>query len=187
MKKVIVIGVIILMIGYLIPFSLVWFNKDSKINQQIDYLIVLGAKVNGFEPSATLSYRLDKAVEFHNENPDIMIVVTGGQGPDELYTEAQVMQNYLIEAGVNKTKIVVEDKSTTTFENLSNAKELMGEGNVVGVVTNDFHIFRSSIICKRVFEQKCEMLSAKNYAGFAGVYSLLREPFALYKTVFFDR
>jgi len=187
MKKLIIIVFVVLVLAYAIPFALVMYHKNSKITEEVDYLIVLGAKVNGDRPSAMLRYRLDEAIKYYDEHPTTTIVVTGGQGPDEDYPEAHVMKNYLLEFNVPENKIIVEDKSTSTFENLLNTREIIGDDNSIGVVTNNFHIYRSSMICYRVFEKKCEMQSARNYDGTPGVYSLLREPFALYKSYFVDR
>ncbi|MDF9867592.1 uncharacterized SAM-binding protein YcdF (DUF218 family) [Bacilli bacterium PM5-3] len=188
MKKIVAIAVIVIIILlYLVPFSLIMYHKDSKIEQPVDYLIVLGAKVNDKGPSLMLSYRLDEAIKYYEENNDVMIVVSGGQGEDEEYPEAVVMKNYLYDKGIPTNKIIVEDKSTSTFENLENSKALIDDEKSIGVVTNDFHIYRSSMICYRVFDKKCEMQSAKNFDGLPGIYSLLREPFALYKSYFLDR
>ena len=189
-KKVVLVIIIILLLAYLIPLGLVLLNKDSKIQNDVDYLIVLGAKVNGEYPSAMLQYRLESTYDYYLKHSEITVVVTGGQGNDEEYPEAYVMKNTLVEMGVPANKIIQEEKSTNTFENLDNTKKMINNGvkdYQVGVVTNDFHIYRSNMICKRVFEQNCQMLSARSYDGIQGTISILREPFALYKSFIFDR
>ena len=94
--------------------------------------------------------RLDKAIEYYKLNEDANIIVSGGQGEDELISEAEAMYRYLIENGVEKEKIIKEDKATTTLENIIYSKEILKnlnhEGEKVLIVTNEFHITRAMII-----------------------------------------
>ncbi|MCU9810564.1 YdcF family protein [Paraclostridium sp. AKS81] len=87
-------------------------------------MIVLGASVKNTTPSLTLRGRLDKAIQYLDESKDdCYIVVSGGKGSDEKLSEAKAMENYLVEHGVNKDKIILEDKSTNTYENFKYSKE----------------------------------------------------------------
>lgn len=187
-KRIIILIGVFLLLLYFVPLALVISNQNSTIKGNIDYLIVLGAKVNGKYPSAALQYRLDEAITLYNENPKLHIIVTGGQGIDEEFTEASVMKEYLIKNGVAQNKIIIEDKSTTTFENIYNTKMIIGSGDVkVGVVTNAFHIYRVKMICKRVFNFECQMQASRNPKSIQGLFSILREPLALYKSFFLDK
>ncbi|MDQ7992287.1 MAG: YdcF family protein [Propionicimonas sp.] len=111
-------------------------------------VVVLGAAVHGAEPSPTLMRRLDVAVDYHEENPAALIVVTGGQGPQEDLPEAEAALAYLVDAGVPDEAIVVEDRSTSTAENFAFAKTLLDErlkpGYRIVFVTNDYHVWRAS-------------------------------------------
>jgi uncharacterized SAM-binding protein YcdF (DUF218 family) len=192
MKKIIKIVVSFIVIGvilYLIPLFLIMKNSESEIENEIDYLIVLGARVFYDRPSATLRYRLDGAIEYYNDNPDVKIVVTGGQGlaADEIYPEAYVMKWYLVNAGIPAEQILVEDQSTSTFENLLFAQELIETNSRIGIVTTDFHIYRSALLCRRIFEQECEMKSVQNFQGDRGRQVFFREPLAFYKSLLIDR
>ena len=100
-------------------------------------MIILGAKVNEDGISKTLKRRLDKAIEYYNTNKNINIIVSGGQGSDEVVTEALAMKNYLVKNGVSKDKIIMEDKATTTLENIIFSKK---------IITSDYHLFRGQII-----------------------------------------
>ena len=191
-KKIIKIFFSVIIIGfllYVIPLGLIVSNNSSKIEQNIDYLIVLGARVFYDRPSATLRFRLNGAVEYFNENPEVQIVVTGGQGlaPDEIYPESHVMKRYLINAGIPSEQILVEDKSTSTFENLIFASKLISDNSRIGIVTTDFHIYRSAMLCRRIFNQECQMKSVQNYQGQRGTITFFREPLALYKSLVLDR
>lgn len=125
----------------------------------LDYVIVLGAQVRESGPSRVLRYRLDKAIEYLEANPDATCIVSGGQGANEPFPESQGMAEYLEEHGIDGKRIVQEDKSTTTEENIRNSVKLINEtahdsGNgsstgtnvknvSVGLVTNNFHMFRA--------------------------------------------
>ena len=86
-------------------------GQDSVMTQDEtpEFVVVLGAQVQGDEPSLTLKKRLDKTLEFMQEHPDRTVIVSGGQGPDEAHTEASVMARYLIEHGADASLIVTSD------------------------------------------------------------------------------
>lgn len=89
----------------------------------MDYIIVLGAQVKESGPSVVLRYRLDRAVSYLKENDNTLVIVSGGKGINEPATEASVMKEYLINEGINEERIIIEDKSNTTKENLINSKK----------------------------------------------------------------
>ena len=96
-------------------------GEKPKANGKYKYVIVLGAKVKrGAIPSKALAFRLNAALDYAKQYPDIQIIVSGGQGPDEDATEASVMKQYLIDRGFPESQIIVEDQSTSTYENLLN-------------------------------------------------------------------
>lgn len=127
---------------------IVWGNQTAG---KADYVIVLGAKVNGTYPSLSLKARLDTAVEYLNNYPDSKVIVSGGQGPDEGISEAECMYNYLVDKGINPERIIMEDKSTNTKENLEFSKVFLDpDKDFVVLITNDFHVFRSVKIAEKM-------------------------------------
>ena len=139
--------------------SLYFYGKTDNITYDEDAIIVLGAGLRGSRPSSTLKGRLDAAYDYHTENPDALIVVSGGKGHDEDITEALAMETYLIELGVPKEKIVKEEKSTSTYENFMFSKEildgLLGDNYKIAYISNDYHVFRAGHIAKKAgFENK---------------------------------
>ena len=130
------------------------YGNMNNADYNEDVVIVLGAAVRGDQVSIPLARRLDAAVEYHNRNPDAMIIVCGGQGPGDIMTEALAMERYLVERGVPIDRIIQEDMSTSTYENLSFAQEILDEhfpdGFQAVVITNDFHIFRAVSIASRL-------------------------------------
>lgn len=125
-------------------------TSDVKSIENVNTMIILGAKVNEDGISKTLKRRLDKAIEYYNTNKNINnIIVSGGQGSDEVVTEALAMKNYLVKNGVSKDKIIMEDKATTTLENIIFSKKIITDKNLKGkvlIVTSDYHLFRGQII-----------------------------------------
>lgn len=114
-------------------------------------LIVLGAGIRGESPSYLLMQRLDKAYEYYLKNPNIAIVVSGGQGPQENISEALAMERYLISRGVPQNKILKEDKSTSTKENFEFSKAILDQkftNYTAAYVTNDFHVYRAGLMAK---------------------------------------
>lgn len=110
----------------------------------LNYLIVLGAKVNGTRPSGALSQRISSAAEYLNNNPNTICIASGGQGEDEGISEAECIKNGLVLRGIDETRIVLEDASVSTETNFINSYKLINKENeAVGVVTNDFHMLRA--------------------------------------------
>ena len=111
-------------------------------------VIVLGAGVNGRTPSLTLQTRIEAAAAYLEEHPDTVAVLSGGQGPGEAITEAQAMRIALAGLGIPEERLLLEEKSTSTVENIAFSLEILQENGVdtaggVGIVTNDFHLFRA--------------------------------------------
>lgn len=140
-----------------------------------DYCIVLGAQWKPSGPSAVLRKRLDKAVEYLKANPDTKVIVSGGKGANEPMAEAEGMYGYLVQAGIEEERILVEDKSRSTYENLVYSGGLLDkENDRVVIVTNNFHVFRALGIARKQNYGKVEGLAADSVLGM-GPNNLLRE------------
>jgi hypothetical protein len=141
-----------------------WVYRILPRRRQYDYIIIHGAGLDGPRPTPLLAGRIDKALElWSKQHQNGKFVVSGGQGADEVVSEAQAMRDYLLDKGVPGDAILMEDKSTTTWENLryslavinadwatgpsddrtSTANDGMPAGDfTTAVVTSDFHVFR---------------------------------------------
>lgn len=124
-------------------------QMNEKGEAGLDYIIVLGAQVRESGPSAALKYRLDEAVEYLEDNPKTICIVSGGQGANEPYSEAEGMAQYLKEQGIDASRILLEDKSLNTEQNMEYSKALIKDGASVGIITNDFHLFRAKQIARK--------------------------------------
>lgn len=157
-----------------------------------DAVVVLGAGVNGTEPSLSLRTRLDAALAYLEDNPEIPVVLTGGTGYGEEISEARCMYNYLTAHGVDGGRLILEDRASNTAENFAFSRELLVERGVdpshdqVAVVTNDFHIARSRLIAARQGYGYAFGVPAKLPWTHLEVNYYLREAFAMVKTLIFD-
>lgn len=120
-------------------------------DEECDYLLVLGCGVQGTELSRAARSRADAAIEYLNKNPDCTAILCGGMGTAKRITEAQALYNYMTENGIDNKRLIKEEKSEDTRQNINFAKEYMPDvsGIPVAVVTNDFHLYRSTIIMKK--------------------------------------
>ena len=146
-----------------------------------DYVIVLGAQVRGRTPSYNLARRLDKAYEYLKENPETKVILSGGQGEGELVTEAQAMAKYLKNKGLSEKRMILEEESENTYENIKFSREKIEkqEADIV-LVTNNFHVFRSLRIARRQGVENVEGLGAPvMWYTVPNLY--LREAFAVIK------
>lgn len=114
----------------------------------LDYLVVLGAQMKENGPSIALTNRLDTAYAYLTENPDTLAVLSGGQGSNEPVSEAQGMYEYLVEKGVSPERLILEDQSVNTVQNLQFSRKLIPSRASVGVVTNSFHVYRAVQLAK---------------------------------------
>lgn len=140
--------------GFLL-YSILYLAIPKK--KQYDFIIIHGAGLKeGRKLTPLLKQRVDKAVEAfkQSKNPNIKIIASGGKGSDEEISEAQAIANYLVEeTDIPIDKIILEDKSTTTYENLLYSK-MLGESEVDSpkflFVTNNYHVYRTGAYAKNI-------------------------------------
>ncbi|MEH7238208.1 YdcF family protein [Bacillus sp. JJ1562] len=148
----------LLLIGILLIIGIAYFGiihykishyVDAVPPKNADYLVVLGAKVNSEIPSLALQYRIDAAAEYAKENENTILIASGGQGPGEDITEAEAIRRELVKKGISESRIFLEDRSTSTYENIQFSKEFIPQDAKLGIiVTNDYHLYRSIQIAR---------------------------------------
>lgn len=155
------------------------FSKNTE--KELDYIIVLGAQMKTTGPSRVLQYRLDAAYEYLTVHPDTKVIVSGGQGKNEPVSEAEGMKTYLVKKGILPDRILLEDRSVNTEQNIRFSKELLNpEKDRVGIVTNNFHVFRAVRLAKAAGYQKVSGIAANATAGYLP-NNMLREFFGVMK------
>lgn len=146
----------------------------------LDYVIVLGAHVRSSGPSRALALRLDRALEYSLENPDTVFILSGAQGSNEPCTEASAMRDYLTVRGLTQDRLILEENSTNTRENLTFSKEFIPQGASVGIISNDFHICRALRLAEQLGIENASGIPARSNLATQPV-NLLREFFAVVK------
>ncbi len=155
-------------------------------------VVVLGAGVNGQTPSLSLRTRLDAALTYLEENPDIPVVLTGGQGYGEDITEAACMYAYLTRHGVDARRLILEEQAGSTVENLTFSRPLLIQAGVdpsadtVAVVTNDFHIARAKLLASKTGYGRATGVGAPLPWVHLEINYYLREAFAMVKSFLLD-
>ncbi len=131
--------------------------KNARTDDDVGrkYLIVLGAAVYGDQPSLTLVRRLEGALEYLNEHPDTVAIVSGGMGSGETVTEAQAMYDWLTRHGVTPERVIMEPKATSTLENLKFSFDIIRsrgddpKGNVA-IVSSAYHLYRAKLMARNL-------------------------------------
>ncbi len=153
-------------------------GMDETGKPGLDYIIVLGAQVKGTTPSFALHWRIERAYEYLSGNPNTIAVVSGGQGNGEDISEAECMRRELIRRGIAEERILIEDKSTSTKENISFSLEIIGDKAArMGVVTNNFHVWRAVRIARRTGAENTVGVAAQ-YPNVLLIHYMVREFFS---------
>ena len=157
----------------------------SKGENGADYIIVLGAQMRDWKPSVVYKARLDSAIDYLNSNPDTNVIVTGGQGANESISEGEGGKNYLAEQGIAEDRIIVESESLDTDQNISNALNLVeaSADMKIGIVTNNFHVFRGVMIAKHYTDADVEGIAAFTEYQYLP-NNMVRETFGILKDIF---
>ncbi len=161
--------------------SMVLSGFFEKEEPKLDMLVVLGAQLRENGPSYVLKVRLDRAYEYLLEYPDTKVIVSGGRGVNEPDTEARGMYDYLVKKGISADRIIMEDKSRNTNENIKYSKAYLDASeDKIGIVTNNFHMFRAVHIARAAGYQQVYGLPAKSDILFLP-NNMLREFFGIIK------
>ena len=156
-------------------------GMKAKGIENLDYIVVLGCQVKGTKPSKALKDRLDTAKEYMQANPETIAVLSGGQGKMEEISEAECMRRYLEKAGISRERLILEQRSTTTRQNLRYSRRYMDyRHDEIGIITNNFHVYRGCRYAKYAgfknpfpIAASCHPLLFPNY--------FVRECFAVWK------
>lgn len=119
--------------------------------EQVEYMVVLGAKVRNDGPSVSLWDRIHAAADYLEAHPGTVAIVSGGQGADEPMTEAQAMYEKLVELGIDPERIWLEEEATSTWENLTFSLDIIEERTGIrptklGVLSSEYHLFRAGML-----------------------------------------
>lgn len=161
-------------------------NTDpGKVSGKIDSILVLGGGTKNNQPGAVLKGRLDQALAYAENHPNVTFIVSGGLGFGKTTSEGTIMRNYLVENGIEPDRIQIEDKATSTYENLLYTKKMIASDGQLLIVTSDFHLFRTKMIAKRVGIEAEGLGSPLRISSVPQAH--VREYMAIIKSYFTDR
>lgn len=181
---------LLVILSFFIVELLIVYWGQKKYLVKADYVIILGAGVRGTTPSLILYERLKSGLKCIDNNPKAFVVLSGGKGPGEDISEAEAMRRYLLAQGVDEKRIILEDRSEDTEQNIlySKNKIMKREGSEqvnVLLVTSNFHMFRAGFLLRRAGFHAF-YYSAPIPAWLIPAY-YIREYFAVFKSYIFDR
>lgn len=184
----VVLGVLVF--GALLGQVLSGARDDVNGNPQV--MIILGCQLHDWGPSVMLRDRLDKALDYLKDHPEVVVVVSGGQGENEPKTEAEGMADYLAEHGVDRENIILETQSHNTYQNLTYSANHLKEAGIdvkdgVIIVSNGFHLTRAKMLAGRIGYENVSVLAAPSSHTPTRLKMYIREPLALVKSFVFDR
>lgn len=186
LKRIILSGLGILAVSFIIIEALVFTQLGANDQEEADYIIILGSGIKGTELSLTLKQRLDAGLNYIQAHPQIPVIVSGGQGPGEDITEALAMKTYLMTQGINANRIIMEDRSTSTRENLAFSKKIIDESGVakpeIMIVTSDYHMFRAKYLAVKSGYSAEYGISASS-PGYLKPINMIREYLAVIKAL----
>lgn len=167
--------------------------KNAKTEERaygMDYVVVLGAGVNGTEPSLSLHNRLEAALDFLEKAPGAVAIVSGGQGPGEMISEAECMRQWLEARGVAPERIIMEPAATNTYENLKFSFDLIAERegeypDGVAIVSSEYHLLRAKLQAKKLGVENCAGVAAKTTLPVLRTNYFMREAFGVAYERFF--
>ena len=178
---------------FLIPFIAVLAGAHSDVRGEPRIMVIFGCQLRSDGPSILLQDRLDTALAYLEEHPDMTVVVSGAQGINEPTSEAQGMYDYLTAHGVDGGHILMDDRSFNTRENVACSLEALAangydtSGGVV-LVSNGFHLARARMLWERADGAgPVSVLAAPSSHRPTALRMYIREPLALVKSFFFDR
>ncbi len=186
-------AVLAALLSFAVLLGVVLSGAHDSITGEPKVMVILGCKVESWGPSILLQDRLDRALDYLEDHPDLTIVASGGQGPDEHQSEAQCMYDYLTDHGVDGNQILLEDQSHNTWENIRFTQALLVQEGIdtsqMLVVSNGFHLTRVRMLWDRAWEGDYTLstLAAPSSHIPSRLKMYIREPLALVKSYFFDR
>lgn len=145
--------------------GLIFTEFGARPQPGADYCVILGAQMKSGGPSEVLKRRLDRALEYLLENPETQVIVSGCQGSNEPVSEARGMYDYLVRAGIDPKRILLEEESRNTCENLEFSGRLLDrQEHRVVLVTNNFHMYRALRLAEGSGYEHVEGFAASSYA-----------------------
>ncbi len=185
-----VVTVLIAALIFLAVEGVILVHAFPRRAPEVNYLVILGAGLRGEALSLTLYRRLTAATDYLQAYPKSKVIVSGGKGPGESTTEAAAMKNFLLQQHIDEERILVEDRATSTWENLRFSHAVIGKDTndpqpTLAVLSSEFHLFRVRCLAHRL-GWKPYLIAART-PWYLLPNTCTREFFAIAKSFWLDR
>ena len=172
-----------------VTFGFIYSAAHPRQEPVCSHIVVLGAGVNGTTPSLSLRERINAAYDYLSRHPDIVAVLSGGQGPGEEITEAACMYRELTAKGIDAHRLLLEEHSGSTIENLRFSLNLLeAEAGMrpqrIGIVSSEYHLFRAGLFAGELGLESCGIPAKTSRFTLRANY-YLREVAAVWKYLIF--
>ena len=155
MKKILILLCVLILIGITYVLSINFYVTSStkkqintKLNEKVDCILVLGAGIWGDKPSPMLQDRLDTAIKLYKDGVSNKIIMSGDHGTKE-YDEVNIMKQYAIDAGIPSNDIFMDHAGFSTYESIYRARDIFKVKNMV-IVTQEYHLYRALFIANKL-------------------------------------
>lgn len=166
---------LIITLFLLVEGGIIWGMCQSS-DEQADCVIIFGAAVHGEVPSLALHTRLERAYDYLQHNTSCYIICSGGQGAGESISEAEAMHRYLAARGISEERLIMEDSSTSTAENLRLSLNFAAaKGESIMLISGNYHIFRTLLLARSLAPEFTYYTAAAPYPNPLLLHYMLRE------------
>ncbi|MFH5835383.1 YdcF family protein [Proteiniclasticum sp. C24MP] len=156
LRKTLFVLTAVFVLTFVVVEGLILYHANRTSDEKADVIIILGARLYGRTPSPALSHRLDRGSAYLESHPEAIAIVSGGIGRGEEITEAAAMKTYLMEKGIDERRILTEEGSFNTYENITFSIAMLEkemptlklEETKFGIVTSSFHVFRGTLTAR---------------------------------------
>ncbi len=152
-SKLAITAIGLLFVSFLAVMALIYHSSLQAVASEVDAVLILGAGLDGDKPREVLQERLNTSLYYVYDSDIALIIASGGQGHDETISEAEAMKRFLVASGTDPSRIIKEEQSTSTRENVAFSAALIRERVAtrsprVLIVTSSFHLFRAKQLAK---------------------------------------
>jgi len=181
-RRIVNVCIAAIMVAFMLCIIAMISHFNDKGQDDLDYIVVLGAQMRNSGPSIIFKYRLDAAYDYLIQNPDTVCIVSGAKGNNESVSEGEGGKEYLVSKGIVENRIIAETNAVDTVQNIANSLEIIGDrdGLTIGVVTNNFHVFRGVHLARKLTDNEVYGIAAYTVPWYLP-NNMVRECFGIFR------
>ena len=155
-RRIVYACITVVMVVFMLCMTVMISHFNDKGQDELDDIVLLGAQMRDRRASIIFKYRLDAAYDYLIQNSDTVCIVSGAKGNNESVSEGEGGKEYLTSKGIAENRIIAETNATDTAQNIANSLEIIGDGDnlTIGIVTNNFHVFRGVHLARKLTDSE---------------------------------